>query len=254
MMTTKTTCPDCGTGIGEPHKSECDVERCTVCGGQRITCGCEGHDPMASAWTGQWPSSEYSTLADTFANVSSGSISDPSAVAEPLAKHWHELKGSGEGGMQGDKLHGRMEDVMWKPPILRFVIERHGGTTCGSTRAELQHWEVDLDAGTAEIIKTGHRQLYSMAPRISVKGMAEEIAEAILSGEKHRSYYRDTGDGNIVVDASRLFPTGSGFKRTVEGRRIRLCKYIEDILTDHGWRKARWNRFQQPSPRKEQQL
>lgn len=44
------TCPDCGAGIGHPHKPSCDVE-------QRLTCGCEGHDPANSVWTGEWPSS-----------------------------------------------------------------------------------------------------------------------------------------------------------------------------------------------------
>lgn len=33
----------------------CDTEQCSVCGCQKISCHCEGHDEYFARWTGLWP-------------------------------------------------------------------------------------------------------------------------------------------------------------------------------------------------------
>lgn len=48
-------CHDCGAKPGEIHEDGCDVERCSICGGQRLSCDCEGHDKQFAHWTGIWP-------------------------------------------------------------------------------------------------------------------------------------------------------------------------------------------------------
>ena len=48
-------CHDCGAKPGEQHSRGCDVQRCSVCGGQRMCCSCEGHDPEFAKWKGTFP-------------------------------------------------------------------------------------------------------------------------------------------------------------------------------------------------------
>lgn len=183
-----------------------------------------------------------SSLQDVFTVLPPGYVADPTGLDALLAGCWDTFNGSDGGGMEGYKLLGRMEDVAWTPPVLSFVLERHGGTVCGSSRAELQHWAVDLDARTATITRSGHRQLKPMAPRLSIKAIADEVAQAILDGkEDDRLHWIDVN--TVRVQTSSIFPSGSGYKRTVEGRRKTLCGYIENRLAGNGWQRQGRNQF-----------
>ncbi len=52
---TLSDCHDCHAKPGQVHKPGCDVEHCSVCGGQKLSCDCTGHDPQFARWTGLWP-------------------------------------------------------------------------------------------------------------------------------------------------------------------------------------------------------
>jgi hypothetical protein len=85
--------------------------------------------------------------------------------------------------MSPEKLLGRMEQVEWSPPVLTFVIERHGRTCVGSTRADLYRWTINFITKTANCEKVGHRQLCPMARRLAIQPFAEEIAAKIIQGQ-----------------------------------------------------------------------
>jgi hypothetical protein len=48
-------CFNCKVVAGKIHKNRCDIERCSVCGGQYVSCKCEQHDKQFAYWTGFWP-------------------------------------------------------------------------------------------------------------------------------------------------------------------------------------------------------
>ena len=170
-----------------------------------------------------------------------GPVEESTLLERLLTKVWDDLAGDG-GGMAGHKLLGRMEHVEWHTPFLTFLIERHDGTVLGSTRADIQRWTVDLDHQTATYERTGHRQLSPMASRVDVGSIADEIAGKIGSGEVN-DRLTWLGDGRVRVEVGRIFPRGSGFQQTVQGRRRRLREALIERLSATGWAHLGRNTF-----------
>ena len=178
-----------------------------------------------------WEGKNVETLVQYLRTMPRGRIDDPQELEPLLAACWYELDGGG--GMSGDKLYGRMETVVWDPPVLYFVIERHGGTVMGSSRAELQHWRVDVQARTATLCEVGHRQLRPMQPRLDVKPLAEEIAPQIV-GRRMDDRLQWYKNGRVRVLTGKVLPD-SGAKQTREGRRKRFHKALAELLGKAGW-------------------
>jgi len=50
-------CSGCGVSPWEIHQTGCVIEPCSVCGCQRVSCGCKGHDMSFARWSGFLPGS-----------------------------------------------------------------------------------------------------------------------------------------------------------------------------------------------------
>lgn len=178
-------------------------------------------------------------LLEYLSSLPTGSLSDTTNLEVLLSSCWNELGQSTDThNMAGDKLIGRMESVVWEPPILSFIIERHGGTVGGSSRAELHGWSVNVETQVASCSIKGHRQLYPMEPRFDVKPIAEEVAQAILD-HLSDTRLRWNKDGSVRISVNDILP--SSCERTYVGRRKRLLCAVEERLFKVGWRKIRTN-------------
>jgi hypothetical protein len=182
-------------------------------------------------------------IASVLSNVSAGTV--PASICGELFKlvvaSWHELSGSGEASMGPQKiLRGEgPEEVTWSPPYLSFVIDRHGGTVLGSTRAERQRWVLNLEMGTADHSLIGFRQLRPVAPKMDVKGLAYAVCKAIEEGPSSAS--RLVSDGIVVWtndDALTVYHgkiVSGSYQRTVSGRRKRFIADLKSKMEVIGW-------------------
>ncbi len=173
-------------------------------------------------------------LLEYLNSISPGPIADTATLEDLLANCWDQFLGSDEEGMAGYKLHQRMQDVEWKPPRLCFLIERHGATVLGSSRAERHEWILDIRAKTATYTRTGYKQIRPSDARLDIRPLAEEIVSLILNhSEEDRLKWCD--DGSVRVRIGKIIPGDGVPRQTLEGRRKRFREEVDKRLGDAGW-------------------
>jgi hypothetical protein len=187
-------------------------------------------------------------LLEYLRSLSPGQIADVGQLDALLATCWDQFDGSNAEGMEPQKLFGRMERISWDPPVLSFTLERHGGTVLGSSRAELQRWEVNVETRSATCSTGSHRQLTPMQPKLTVKPQAEEVVGLILEGRQDdRLKWHAGGSVRILIGNVEGLQTGSAVQQTLAGRRRRFREEVERLVTNHGWHKVGTNVYA-PTP------
>jgi hypothetical protein len=185
-------------------------------------------------------------LREYLSSIPRGKVSDVANLEPLLFDAWPEFEGSGAEKMASYKLPGRIEAARWAPPELSFEIERHGRTACGSTRADIHRWTLNLNSGTAACGKISHRQIRPMMPRLDVGSIAREIAGIINDGGTDpRLRRRD--DQTVQVLIRRVLPKGSAVSQTLQDRRERFRVALENLLGRSGWERLRRDVFRRTS-------
>jgi hypothetical protein len=151
-----------------------------------------------------------------------------------LCRVWPKIAGSDETRMESWKLE-RTEDLSWHPPLLTFCIERHGAIMAGgSSRAEIQHWTVDMDRLEAYPDSAGYRQVRPAAPRLDVKTLVVEVMSSVETQCNDDWLTWSPDRSRVTVRIGRII-SGDGPKQTVLGRRKRFGAALFDAMVAAGW-------------------
>ena len=172
------------------------------------------------------------TLLKKLHPLAPGPVDDGSGeIKVLLAKAWDEFIGGNQTKMATCKV-SRAEKLCWNPPILSFQMERHGATVMGSTRAEIQRWEVNLETLEASCDTVGRRQLVPMDKRLDTAKLAAEIASLVTSNrEDERLKWLSTD--KVRVKISEVIP--ETYVETTISRRKRFRKQLAAELAKQGW-------------------
>ncbi len=158
-----------------------------------------------------------------------------------LAECWSEFQGSADSKMAFWKI-GRDDgplNMVWTPPLLTFVIVRHGATVLGSSRGEKQQWKLNIEKKTAGHCTVGYVQLYPKAPPLKVKPIATKVVDVVKQGPESDSELISNGtivrkDDELIIFHTKLIP-GNGNQMTISGRRKRFRNELTARMAEIGW-------------------
>lgn len=166
-----------------------------------------------------------------------------SEVINMLMDIWGLLPNSDAHKTSADKL-SRAEEFRWKPPILSFSLERHGGTVQGSTRAEIHRWTLNLESGDLNCDSSRFRQVIPRDRPLKVGPIAQEVAQAILTRDASDKRLRWKNDHLVYLNMGEIIPNDR-LERTITGRRKRFRKALNDILKPTRWKEESTNKYEE---------
>jgi len=165
-----------------------------------------------------------------------GPVVEHEGLIARLVPVWPDLEGAGDQAMEPRKLR-RMENPEWRPPVLTFTIERHGGTVHGSTRADRQTWTVNLDSATALPAESGYRQLRPRAAPLRVESLVAEVVRLVGDSNDHEWLKWSADHETVRIAVGQIIPAG-GSKQTLDNRRRRFGATLQSAMAEAGWAKT----------------
>jgi hypothetical protein len=180
---------------------------------------------------------DHMSVLRTFLDAQgTGPVVDGKGLIASLGPVWSTLAGASDEAMEPWKL-GRLENPVWRPPVLTFVIERHSEAGLEGTHMSLQLWTIDLDSATAIPATIGYRQKLARSAPVRVAPLVAEVVRLVVNGLDDRrltwSIDRQTVDiavGEIILD--------EGPKPTVAGRKRRFRVRLRREMAAAGWTKT----------------
>jgi hypothetical protein len=172
-----------------------------------------------------------------------GPVENISELTALLSAAWDEFEND-DGSLKDYKLWRRLEDVIWDTPCIRFTIERHGAMHCGSSRAELQDWQVNIETSTACHSTGRYRQKCPKLQGLKTKPLAERISKLIISQSDSPELKWDENKTSVKVLIGTFIPATFVSKQTLTGQRRRFKKHLTDYLVGTGWVLVRANHYQ----------